>query len=112
MGMFNDNVQPRRLDWEYIYSGKHMLPYAQKLLSYHAAKEMAAREKTAELLRDVSVSQNDSRFTELKRDITNHGTLKEQCEVFVHEFSRFPEKMFILGLGDVTFFGLTGPVTS
>jgi hypothetical protein len=73
----------------------------------HATKETEARNKTADLLRDASVSQNDSRFGDLKREITTHGTLKEQCEVFVLQFSREPERKFSLGLGDVTFFELT-----
>lgn len=107
MGMFNDNVQPRRLEWEYEYSGSQLLPHAQELLHLHTTKEREAREKTADLLRDVTVSQNDTRFAELKREITSHGTLKEQCEVFVHEFERYPGRVFSLGLGDVTFFGLT-----
>lgn len=107
MGLFNDNVSPRRNEWEYQYSGRELLPKAVMLRDRHAAKETEARNKTADLLRDVSVSQNDSRFTELKRDITTHGTLKEQCEVFVLQFTREPDRQFTLGLGDVTFFELT-----
>jgi hypothetical protein len=107
MGLFNDNVSPKRLEWEYLYTGKELLEKAKMLRDRHAAKEIEARNKTADLLRDASVSQNDSRFGELKREITTHGTLKEQCEVFVHEFSREPERPYLLGLGDVTFFELT-----
>lgn len=107
MGLFNDSVYPKRLEWEYEYTGSELLPKAKMLRERHAVKEMEARNKTAELLRDASVSQNDSRFNELKKDINNHGTLKEQCDVFVTQFSREPDRKFSLGLGDVTFFELT-----
>lgn len=107
MGMFNDNVYPKRLEWEYEYTGKELLPKAEMLRERHATKEMEARNKTAELLRDASVSQNDSRFNELKKDINTHGTLKEQLEVFVRQFTLEPDRKFTLGLGDVTFFELT-----
>lgn len=107
MGMFNDNVSPKRMEWEYTYTGRELLPKALMLRDRFAAKELDARNKTADLLRDVNVNQNDSRFSELKREITSNGTLKEQCEVFVHQFSREMDREFTLGLGDVTFFELT-----
>jgi hypothetical protein len=107
MGLFNDNVYPKRLEWEYEYTGRDLLPKAMSLLTRHTAKEMEARNKTAELLRDASVSQNDSRFNELKKDINTHGSLKEQLEVFVRQFTLEPDRKFTLGLGDVTFFELT-----
>lgn len=107
MGMFNDNVSPERTLWTYDYFGSELLPHAERLLKFHAAKEVEARNKTADLLRDVNVNQNDSRFNELKRDINTHGTLKEQCEVFVLQFKREANRQFKLGLGDITFFELT-----
>lgn len=107
MGMFNDSVCAMRTGWSYTYKAEEILPYVHKLLEFHTAKELEARRKTSELLTDMTVNQNDSRFTELKRDITTHGTIKEQCEVFITEFERAPTKTYELGLGDVTFFGLT-----
>ena len=107
MGLFNDNVYPKRLEWEYEYTGAELLPKARMLKERHRCAEIDARNKTADLLRDASVSQNDPRFNELKKEITTHGTLKEQCEVFVLQFTREPERKFSLGLGDVTFFELT-----
>lgn len=107
MGLFNDNVSPKRMEWEYTYKGSELLNKAVLLRERFAAKELEARNKTADLLRDVNVNQNDSRFNELKREITTNGTLKEQCDVFVHQFSREPDREFNLGLGDVTFFELT-----
>lgn len=110
MGMFNDNVRPERQEWQYEYTGAALLPYAKAARLHHTAKEKEARDKTADLLRDTSVSQNDSRFADLKKDISTHGTLKEQFEVFAHEFARDPARTFKLGLGDVTFFDLTKPL--
>ena len=107
MGMFNDNVGPKRLDWEYTYKGRDLLAKAELLRERFAAKELEARNKTADLLRDVNVSQSDSRFTDLKREVATNGSLKEQCDVFVHQFRREPDREFSLGLGDVTFFELT-----
>lgn len=60
----------------------------------------------ADFMKDMNVSQNDTKVQEVKRDITTFGTLKEQCSVFQHEFARNPGKEYQLGLGDVTFFGL------
>lgn len=106
MGMYNDTVSYNRLEWKYTYKASELLASAKKLLTFHTNKELEARNKTADLLRDTFVNQNDPRFNELKRDISTHGTLKEQCQVFVHEFSRDPKREYSLGLGDVTFFEL------
>jgi hypothetical protein len=110
MGLYNDSVGYNRLEWKYTYKADELVKPAEKLLKYHTEKEMEARTKTAELLKDVSVNQNDPRFNELKREIATHGSLKEQCQVFVHEFSRDRAREFELGLGDITFFGLAEDV--
>jgi hypothetical protein len=107
MGMFNDNVAPNRLGWTYSYLGAELLPHAQRLYTEYFNKEQSARNAMADFMRDMNVSQNDTKVQETKRDITTYGTLKEQCAVFRHEFNRHPGKGYELGLGDVTFFGLT-----
>jgi hypothetical protein len=109
MGMYVDSVCARRTEWEYEYTASALLAQARLLLAKHTRLEREARLKSADLLRDVNVNQNDPRFNELKRDITTHGTLKEQCEVFVHEFMRNPDQVYKLGLGDVSFFELSAP---
>lgn len=106
MGMFNDNVGYKRIEWTYKYLGKDLLPYAVKLYKENLEKEEAARNRMAGFMTDMTVSNNDRRVEEVKRDIVTYGTLKEQCSVFKHEFSRNPETEYRLGLGDVTFFGL------
>lgn len=106
MGMFNDNVSPNRHSWTYSYTGTELLPHARRLFTEYFYKEQYARNTMAAFMKDMDVSQNDTRVQEAKRDITTFGTLKEQCAVFQHEFARNENKIYELGLGDVTFFGL------
>jgi hypothetical protein len=106
MGMFNDNVSAHRTGWSYKYTGKELFSYAQKLYKEYRAKEEEARNKMADLMRDMTIPNTDPRVSDTKRDIVSFGTLKEQCLVFVHEFSRFPGQVYELGMGDVTFFGI------
>lgn len=110
MGLYNDSVYPQRESWSYTYRAEDLLEAAKSLFKMHSEQEIVARNKMADLLKDVSVKESDSRFNELKRDIATHGKLKEQCQVFVHEFTRTPNKEIELGLGDVTFFGLADKV--
>jgi hypothetical protein len=109
MGMFNDNLGARRSEWTYLYTGEELLPYARKLYGEFYKKEHAAREQMASYMRDMNISQNDQKVQEVKRDIQTYGSLKEQCDVFQHEFARNLTQPYQLGLGDITFFGLTQP---
>jgi len=106
MGIFNDNVAAGRTTWNYVYTGRELLPYAQRLYDEFLEKETAARSKMADYMKDMTISNNDTKVTDTKRDVITFGTLKEQCQVFKWEFARNPDKEFDLGLGDVTFFGL------
>lgn len=110
MGMFNDHQSPKRLEWTYKYTGKELLPYAVKLYNDCFIKEEAARNRMADLMRDMNVSNTDRRIEDAKRESATQGTIKEQCDVFKHEFARNPDQIYSLGLGDVTFFGLTTPL--
>jgi hypothetical protein len=106
MGMFNDNLSPNRFGWTYSYTGDELLPHARRLYTEYFNREQKARNDMAGFMKDMDLSQNDPKIQETKRDITNYGTLKEQCSVFKHEFARNATKIYELGLGDVTFFGL------
>jgi hypothetical protein len=106
MGMFNDNVGAGRTGWLYKYKGVELLPYAVKLYKEFRSKEEESRNRMADFMKDMNIANNDRRVEDTKREIVSFGTLKEQCAVFKHEFSRNPEKEYELGLGDVTFFGL------
>jgi hypothetical protein len=104
--MYNDHVAKGRESWTYSYTGAELLAAAERLYAEYSAKEMEARIKHSDLMRDPAVAQNDRRLGDLKRDIEHCGMMKEQCEVFRHEFKRMPGVSYKLGLGDVTFFGL------
>lgn len=107
MGVFNDNQSANRLHWDYKYTGMQLLPFANKLYTKYRDAEELARNKMAEFMKDMTVSNSDRKVEEVKREIVLYGTLKEQCEVFQHEFARSLDKEYNLGLGDVTFFELT-----
>lgn len=107
MGLFNDNVGAGRTSWTYKYKGSELLPYAQKLHLKYRVCEEEARHRMSDFMKDMNVSQNDRRVAETKNEIQSFGTLKEQCAVFKHEFARNPDQEYELGLGDVTFFGIT-----
>jgi hypothetical protein len=108
MGLFNDNVGAGRTGWTYKYKGSELLPYAQKLYAEFRGKEAEARKRMADFMNDMNIAQSDRRVAETKNEIQSFGSLKEQCAVFKHEFARNPNQEYDLGLGDVTFFGLTG----
>lgn len=106
MGMFNDNLGAHRTGWSYPYKGCELLESASALYKEYFAKEQEARNKMSDFMKDMNISQNDPRIEQTKREIVSFGTLKEQCMVFKHEFKRNPDKVYDLGLGDVTFFNL------
>jgi hypothetical protein len=106
MGLYNDSVNEGRTSWNYKYLGSELLEAATRLYREYLSKETEAREKMAEYMRDMTISNNDRKVEDAKRDIATFGKLKEQCEVFKYEFARKPNVEYELGLGDVTFFGL------
>lgn len=106
MGMFNDNVSAHRTGWVFLYSGKDLLQPATSLYETYFAKEQESRNKMAEFMKDMNISQNDPRIEQTKREIVSFGTLKEQCLIFKHEFKRNPGKVYDLGIDDVSFFNL------
>jgi hypothetical protein len=106
MGMYNDFRNVGREDWKYTYAGEELLEAAQLKRREFRAKEEEARQKMSQLMQNMSVSAMGTDVEECKKKIAQFGNLREQCDVFVHEFVRTPEREFHLSLGDVTFFGL------
>jgi len=102
--MYNDHVSTGRSKWTYSYSGKELLPYAAKLLKKYDTKEAEARKAMAAFMLDRTKSNRDHEVKKTEEDIVSYGTLHEQCAVFAHEFERNPDKVYELGIGDVTFF--------
>ena len=104
--MINDNIGNRRAEWVFVYKGKDLLPYARKKLAHHKSEEASLRQRLAELIRDPASFHDDTSLQQLKRDVDRHAGLREQFEVYCHEFERTPSLEFRLGLADVVYFGL------
>jgi hypothetical protein len=105
--MFNEQrLGGKRHEWIYKYKGKDLLPHAQRQLAEYRAQEAAARKKMAQMIQDPNVFHNDASVQQIKQDIERYGGLREQLQVYCHEFHRNPSAEFNLLLGDVIFFGL------
>lgn len=92
--------------WTFSHTGEELRPLAQQLHDLHKRREQEARDRAAELLRDARIHHEDKRVIQAKNDIVTHGKLREKCAVWTYEFGRTPDRPFILGIGDVYFFGL------
>lgn len=101
--MYHEFRNVNRSGWKYTYTGKELLPYAKKRL---VAAESEARTKMSELIKDMKRSQDDSDIVKCRQAIESNGSQREELMVFVHEFTRQPDKEYYLALGDVVFFGL------
>ncbi len=106
MGVYNDYKDTTRRKWEFTYTGAELLEAAKRKHSEFAAREKEAREKMAQFMVDMSMAQSDARIAECRDDVEEAGTERERCMVWVHEFARYPEKEYVLQLGDVTYFDL------
>jgi len=106
MGVYNDNRHTNRLSWEYSYTGAELLEAARKKHDEFAAKEKEAREKMATFMVDMSMAQSDARIADCRSDVEEAGSERERCMVWIHEFSRNPQKEYSLELGDITYFDL------
>ena len=104
--MINENTNNRRNNWSFPYKARMLLPHAQRQLEAFRAEESALRKRMAELIQDPAMFHNDALLQQVKRDIDRAAGLREQFEVYVHEFVRLPEHEYHLGLSDVVFFGL------
>lgn len=105
--MYNDfGSGTKREGWVYAYRATELTDAAHRKREEYAKAETAARNEIAALYQDSSVAASNGRIDELKREIDRLGKLHEQCDVFVHEFTRVPDREYHLSLGDVTFFGL------
>jgi hypothetical protein len=111
--MNEDNYNNERAQWKFVYKAEELLPLARKRLEEHRAVENKLRDQLSALIKDPASFHDDNRLQQIKRDVDRHSGLREQFEVYTHEFSRTPKKEFALKLSDVVFFGLhTGGFTS
>ncbi len=108
--MYNDNVGIKRNEWLFVYKGRELLAFARRKLAHHQAEESALRQKMATMIQDPATFHDDANLQQVKRDIDRHSGLREQFQVYCHEFARTPSLEFRLGLADVVYFGLAeGP---
>jgi hypothetical protein len=105
--MFNEQShQNERSGWKFAYKGEDLLPFARRRLAEHQAVEAKLREKLACRIKDPTSFHDDTKLQQLKQDVDRHAVLREQFEVYCHEFARTPRKEFTLRLSDVVFFGI------
>lgn len=93
-----------RHHWTFPISGANLLHAALELHGQFAEAETKARETAAKLLRDARVHHEDKRVIAAKNDIVKYGQLREKCAVWAYEFERTPDREFLLGVNDISFF--------
>jgi hypothetical protein len=104
--MNEQSYQTERSGWKFVYKGEDLLPFARRRLAEHQAVEAQLRDKLAKMIREPASFHDDARLQQLKLDVDRHAGLREQFEVYCHEFARTPKKEFSLKLSDVVFFGI------
>ena len=106
MGQFLDYNRPSRNDWKYAYMGETLLPFAQRKL-----EQLSTELAQAQTLLQAAVAKSkrlhgDAEVIEHEKKVERLGPIVEELEVFVHEFTRRPDREFNLSASDVTFFDL------
>jgi hypothetical protein len=104
--MYHEFRNPNRSGWKYTYLGKDLLPYAKLCLVNYYKAESEARIKMSTLIKDMTRSQDDGDISKCRDAIESNGSQREELMVFVHEFTRQPDREYHLALGDVVFFGM------
>ena len=106
--MYAEFRDRNRESWKFTYKGSELVKAAQAKVDFYAAQEEEYRVKTASALTDRSVAVNGNKLDKLKNKLTSAASQKVNCEVFLHEFKRSPDREFSLSMADVVFFGLAG----
>jgi hypothetical protein len=106
--MYNDFRDTQRDRWRFTYTGKQLLPHAEKRQMALHAQENDLRKQIQKLMGDKSQSVTGEKAKRLENAAVKAATQAEQFDVFVHEFTRNPDKEFTLSVSDVVFFGIVG----
>ena len=106
MGLFLDYSRPSRQDWKFPYKGSELLVPAQKKLTQLQAELDAAQDNVRTAVTRSTNMRKDSEVEKHGKNVERLGPLAEECQVFVHEFGRDPDRVFNLSISDVTFFDL------
>ena len=104
--MYLDHDRGNREGWKFTYTGSQLLEPAKKKYAEFFQKEKEARKEASKLNGDMEVDFNDESLSKAKKRVENCGPEKEKCAVWVHEFSRNPDRDYHLVLSDVVYFGL------
>jgi hypothetical protein len=107
--MFNENLHGKRNEWTFSYRADELLVYARRRLDQHQTSETDARAEFARMIQDPATFHRDDVLQQVKRDIDRYSALREQFQVYCHEFARKPTAEFRLALSDVVFFGIIEP---
>jgi len=104
--MYHEFRNTNRSGWKYTYTGKELLPFAKLCLANYYKAESQARAEMSKLIQDMRRNQDDPALVQCRKDIESNGSMREELMVFVHEFTRQPDREYYLALGDVVFFGM------
>lgn len=106
--MYLEKRDGNRTSWKYTYTGRELLPFAQKRLAHYSALETSQRSAMAKLLIDPGQNVQGDEANRLKSDIEKTAIQHEMCTVYVHEFERSLDREFHLDMSDVVYFGIAG----
>lgn len=105
--MYSDHRNTGREGWKYTYKGGDLLEPAKTRLVYWQGLERELRDKLAAHFKGTGAITG-SKIQKVQESARHAGMMVEQLQVFVHEFTRFPDREYLLAMGDVVFFGIAG----
>ncbi len=109
MGQFLDYHRPSRQDWKFTYKGHELLDAAKtKLAQLTQAFEEAQDNVRAAVAKSVNM-RHDEEVEKYSKQVERLGPQMEECQVFVWEFGRNPDRDYNLAISDVTYFNLHTP---
>lgn len=108
MGLFSNEINTFRNKWTFHYKAETLLPYVLAKYKSLQQAETDARNQMAALLTNPDVKATDQRIADLKHAISFNSAEKEKCHILYHELNRarFDDKLFELGIGDVSYFDI------
>ena len=90
--------------WKFNYRGSELVHHAERLRNYYRKEEIAARSEMARLTNNKSISIDSKEAVAARENVQRSASLAEQYAVYAFEFGRTPDREFVLGMGDITFF--------
>lgn len=106
--MYNDFQSPSRTVWKFTYTGKELAAAAKAKVAYYKSRENKLRDLLSVAMADRSKPVSSDSNKKMESQVLDAALQGEQCEVFLHEFERTPDREFSLSISDVVFFSLAG----